>query len=270
MADIQLKSLIEAGVHFGSRTSLWNPAMAPYIRGKQNGIHIIDLRETVKGMVRTSSFLRKIASEGKKVLFVGTKRHAAPVVRDEALRCRCHFVAHRWLGGSLTNMGTMRQRVIRLQELESLESSGEIHNFSKKMVSSLTRERKKIGRNFEGIRDMTKLPGALIVVDPVYEHIAMAEAMKLEIPTIGIVDTDSNPKDVDFAIPANDDSIRSLQYVLSTLTESILDGASQAGTQAVMAARAAGRIVEDAVAEEKMQVPENLRDMGSFSYGGNE
>ncbi len=268
MSDISLKELIECGVHFGSRTSLWNPQMAPYIRGKQNGIHIIDLKETVKGLVRASRFLSKIASEGKRVLFVGTKRHASEVIREEAERSRSFYVAHRWLGGTLTNMNTMRQRVVRLQQLESLETSGEIHSYSKKMVSSLTRERKKISRNFEGIREMTKLPGAIVVVDPVFEDIAMAEAMRLSIPTIGIIDTDSSPIDVDFAIPANDDSIRSIKYILGIMSDAISDGAAQAGTQAAMAARAAGRTVEDEA--ESVSVPENIKDMGSFSYGGDE
>ena len=260
MADITLKELIEAGVHFGSRSSRWDPKMKPFIHSKKGGIHIIDLRETLKGIIRASLFLNKVAANGKKVLFVGTKRQAADIVRQEASEADSYFVVHRWLGGTLTNMNTMRKRVTRLEELERLEQTGEIENFSKKMVSSLTRERKKIFRNFEGIRNMKEMPGAIVIVDPSEEQIAVAEAMKLDIPLIGIVDTDSNPDPIDFIIPANDDSQRSIQVVLNKLGNAIKEGAKKASNKSAIKARATGK-TED----KGMDVPNNLSKMGAFT-----
>ncbi len=260
MADITLQELIEAGVHFGSRTSRWDPKMKPYIHSKKGGIHIINLRETLKGTIRAGVFLNKIAASGKKILFVGTKRQAADIVRQEATEADSYFVVHRWLGGTLTNMNTMRKRVSRLEELEALEKSGAIENFSKKMVSSLTREKKKIFRNFEGIRDMKEMPGAIVIVDPSQEEIAIAEAMKLDIPLIGIVDTDSNPDPIDFIIPANDDSQRSIQLLLNKLGAAIKEGAKNASNKSAIKARAAGK-TED----KGMDVPTNLSKMGAFT-----
>lgn len=260
MADITLKELIEAGVHFGSRSSRWDPKMKPYIHSKKGGIHIINLRETLKGVIRASLFLNKIAASGKKILFVGTKRQAADIVRQEASEADSYFVVHRWLGGTLTNMDTMRKRVSRLEELERLETTGEIENFSKKMVSSLTRERKKIFRNFEGIRNMKEMPGAIVIIDPSEEEIAVAEAMKLDIPLIGIVDTDSNPDPIDFIIPANDDSQRSIQLILNKLGTAIKEGAKKASSKSAIKARAAGK-TED----KGMDVPSNLSKMGAFT-----
>lgn len=260
MADITLKELVEAGVHFGSKTSRWNPKMKPYIHSKKSGIHIIDLRETLKGIIRASIFLNKVAASGKKILFVGTKRQAAEIIRQEAGDANSYFVVHRWLGGTLTNMDTMRKRVTRLEELEGLDKSGAIDNFSKKMISSLTREKKKIFRNFEGIRDMKEAPGAIVIVDPSQEDIAVAESMKLGIPLIGIVDTDSDPDPIDFIIPANDDSQRSIQLILNKLGAAIKDGAKKASNKSAIKARAAGK------SEEKgMEVPSNLSKMGAFT-----
>ncbi len=265
MPEVTLKELIEAGVHFGSRAANWDPKMKPYIHSKKGGIHIINLRETLKGIFRSCAFLESIAASGKKVLFVGTKRQAADIIRQEASRADSFFVVHRWLGGCLTNMDTMRKRVTRLNELEQLVESGSIENFSKKMISSLTRERKKVFRNFEGIRKMDKIPGAIVLIDPKQEHIALAEAMKLDIPVIAVVDTDSNPDPVDFVIPANDDSQLAIQTVISKLADSIIEGSKKAGSKAAVAARAAG--VSAAAAEKKgeMDVPTNLSQMGAFT-----
>ena len=260
MADITLKELVEAGVHFGSKTSRWNPKMKPYIHSKKGGIHIIDLRETLKGVIRASLFLNKIAASGKKVLFVGTKRQAADIIRQEVGEANSYFVVHRWLGGTLTNMDTMRKRVTRLEELEELDRSGAIDNFSKKMISSLTREKKKIFRNFEGIRDMKEIPGAIVIVDPSQEDIAVAESIKLGIPLIGVVDTDSDPDPIDFIIPANDDSQRSIQLIITKLCEAIKDGAKKASSKSALKARAAGK-----PDEKGMDVPSNLSKMGAFT-----
>ena len=224
MAIISVKNLLEAGVHFGHRASRWNPKMAPYIYGKRNLIYIINLRETVKGIVKAHHFLSKVSAEGHEILFVGTKRQAKPVIRQEAQRCNMHYVSERWLGGTLTNFETIRKRLARLEELEEMEEHGTMDMLSKKMGSSLRREKRKIHRNLEGIRNMTNLPSALIVIDPQKERIAVLEALKLGIPTIALMDTDSNPDLVDIPIPCNDDAMRSIEVICSKLTEAIIAG----------------------------------------------
>lgn len=262
MPDVNLKELIEAGVHFGTRTANWNPKMKPYIHSAKGGIHIIDLRQTLRGLIRACSFLTKIAASGQKVLFVGTKRQAQEIVRQEATRAKSFFIVHRWLGGVLTNMETMRRRVARLEELEGLVTTGQIDEFSKKMASSLSRERKKVFRNFEGIRQMDRKPGAIVLVDPKQEHIALAEAMKLEVPVIALVDTDCDPEPVDFIIPSNDDSQRSIQALIGKLADAVIEGAAKAGNRATIAARA-----EETPAQPKkgVDVPENISQMGAFT-----
>lgn len=256
MAAIQVNDLIEAGVHFGHRASRWNPKMRPYIYGKRNLIHIIDLRETVRGLLRGCRYLSSTASQGKLVLFVGTKRQAKDTVEREAGRCGMPFVNERWLGGTLTNYRTIRNRLKRLQELETLwlpagenparvdmmahirsmmneagkldvtkaPESAEIRSYSKKMVSTLNRELSKIRRNLLGIREMNRLPDALIVVDPKREHIAVKEAQRMGIPTIALIDTDSDPDPVDLPIPGNDDSIRSIELLLGRLADAVAEG----------------------------------------------
>ena len=257
MAIVQVKDLIEAGVHFGHRASRWNPKMRPYIYGKRNLIHIIDLRETVRGMLRAHRYLAKVASEGKLVLFVGTKRQSKEAIEREAARCGMPFVSERWLGGTLTNYRTIRDRLKRLQELEAMwlpaghnpakedlpaymktmlnPDSGKlelskapetapIRLYSKKMIATLNRELTKIQRNLSGIREMNRLPDAMIIVDPRREHIAVMEAKRMGVATVSLIDTDSDPDDVDLPIPGNDDSIRSIELVLSKLADSVLEG----------------------------------------------
>ena len=221
MASELVKNLINAGVHFGHRTSRWNPKMAPFIFGKRNLIHIIDIRETVKGLLRSNKFLAKVVADGKDVLFVGTKRQARVSVEAVAKRVGMHSVTERWLGGTLTNFRTIRSRLARLEELEAIEAGGMAGKYSKKMISALTRERRKIHRNLEGIRKMDKLPGALVIVDTKREHIAALEARKLHIPVVGVIDTDSDPDSVDIAIPANDDAMRAVELILDELANSI-------------------------------------------------
>ncbi|HMP02618.1 MAG TPA: 30S ribosomal protein S2 [Gemmatales bacterium] len=224
MALVQVKELIEAGVHFGHRASRWNPKMRPYIYGKRNLIHIIDLRETLRGVLRAAKFLTQVASQGKLILFVGTKRQAKEIIEREAAKIGMPYVSERWLGGTLTNFRTIRSRLARLQELEDLETSGQIHTFSKKMISSLNRERTKIARNLSGIRDMTRIPEAMVVIDPRREHNAVAEARKMGVTTISLIDTDSDPDVVDLPIPGNDDSIRSIELIVSRLAQAIAEG----------------------------------------------
>lgn len=256
MSIVQVNELIEAGVHFGHRASRWNPKMRPYIYGKRNLIHIIDLRETVRGLLRAHRFLAQTVGQGKLVLFVGTKRQAKELVEREAARCNMPYVSERWLGGTLTNYRTIRNRLKRLQELEALwlppgENPGridmnayirsmcndagkldvtkaperaEIRTYSKKMVSQLNRELSKIRRNLVGIREMNRLPDALIVIDPKREHIAIQEAKRMGVPTVALIDTDSDPDPVDLPIPGNDDSIRSIELMVKKLADAVLEG----------------------------------------------
>jgi small subunit ribosomal protein S2 len=219
-----LNDLVEAGVHFGHRASRWNPKMRPYIYGKRNLIHIIDLRETVRGILRAAKYLTRVAAQGSLVLFVGTKRQARDIVQREASRCGMPFVTERWLGGTLTNFRTIRSRLKRLEELERLEATGEIQTYSKKMIASLNRERNKISRNLSGIREMNRLPEALVVIDPRREHNAVAEANKLGIKVVAMIDTDCDPDVVDLPIPGNDDSMRSIELLLTRLASAVIEG----------------------------------------------
>ena len=224
MAIVDVKEIIQAGVHFGHRVSRWHPKMEPFIFGKRNLIHIVDVRETLKGIVRACNFLSQISAQGKQVVFVGTKRQAKSIVQREAERSENHYVAERWLGGSLTNLNTIRKRLKRLVELETLEETGEIEQHSKKQVSRLRRERRKIFTNLNGLRKMEKLPAALIAVDIRREHIAIREARKCGIPVIALVDTDCDPGLVDIVIPGNDDAFRSIEIILAALADALLTG----------------------------------------------
>jgi small subunit ribosomal protein S2 len=226
MANPQLvRDLIDAGIHFGHRQSRWNPKMKPYIYGKRNLIHIIDVRETLKGIIAAKRYLGKLVANGKDVLFVGTKRQARSVIEEVGKRSGMPFVAERWLGGTLTNYRTIRSRLQRLEELErTLQSPDVSKNFSKKMESSLKREYRKILRNLSGVRTMDRLPGALFVVDVKREHIAIKEAQKLGLPVIALIDTDSDPDEVDIAIPGNDDAMRAIELVLKEIGDSIIEG----------------------------------------------
>jgi small subunit ribosomal protein S2 len=223
---VQVQELIESGVHYGHRSSRWNPKMRPYIYGKRNLIHIIDLRETVRGLVRAYRFLTRVASQGSLILFVGTKRQAQEAIIREAHRCFMPYVSERWIGGTFTNFRTIRNRLQRLEELERHIRTGEIDQYSKKRKSTLMREMRKIHRNLSGIRTMNRLPGAMVVVDSNRESSAVKEARKMNIPTIALIDTDSDPDMIDLAIPGNDDSIRSIDLVLKRLVDAVLEGMS--------------------------------------------
>jgi small subunit ribosomal protein S2 len=212
--------------------------MEPYILDKRNKIHIINLRETVRGIIAAYYFARKVVAEGRQVLFVGTKRQAREIIATHALRCEMPFVAERWLGGTLTNLATIRLRVRRLLELEALDADGSINTYSKKMQSSLNREKRKIKRNLDGIRNMEDRPGALFIIDPTLERNAVAEARRLAIPTIAMLDTDADPTEIDVPIPANDDAIRSIDLVVSKVADGCLEGATLRKTNPEFARKA--------------------------------
>jgi len=225
---LAVKDLIDAGVHFGHRASRWNPKMKPYIYGKRNLIHIIDLKETVRGLLRGTKYLNRVASQNGLILFVGTKRQAAETIIEECKRSGMPYVTERWLGGTLTNFRTIRSRLERLEELETILDGEQALTFSKKMIATLTRERRKIARNLEGIRHMTRLPECLFVIDPHREHIAVTEARKLGIKVVALLDTDCDPDLVDLPIPGNDDSMRSIELILRRLTDAIIEGKASA------------------------------------------
>ena len=219
-----VKDLIEAGIHFGQRRASWNPKMSPYIFGTRNKIHIIDIRETIKGLLLAKRFLTKVVGDGRDVCLVGTKRQARASIEQYAKDIGMPYVTERWLGGTLTNFRTIRDRLKRLEELERLEQSGEIETYSKKMKAQLTREKNKITRNLSGIRTMNKLPGALVVVDVTREVNALREARSLGIPTVCLIDTDGDPDLADIAIPGNDDSMRSIEVIVREIAEAIKQG----------------------------------------------
>ncbi len=219
-----VKDLVEAGIHFGHRATNWNPKMAPYIFGKRSKIHIIDIKATVKGLLLARKFLTRVVANGKDVLFVGTKRQARGCLERYVPETGMHYVTERWLGGTLTNFRTIRERLKRLEELERLDESGQINTYSKKMESQLHREKTKILRNLQGIRNMTKLPGVLVVIDVSREINAVKEARKLGIPTICLIDTDSDPDFADLPIPGNDDAMRAIEVVISNLCAAVMEG----------------------------------------------
>jgi small subunit ribosomal protein S2 len=222
--SLVVKDLIEAGVHFGSRARRWNPKMKPYIYGKRNLIHIIDLKETVRGLLRASKYFKRVAANNGLILFVGTKRQATDTIIEQASRCGMPYVTERWLGGTLTNFVTIRSRLKRLEELERILDGEQAASYSKKMISTLNRERSKIDRNLSGIRTMERLPEALMVIDPLREKIAVQEARKLGVKVISLLDTDCDPDAVDLPIPGNDDSMRSIELVVKYLADAILEG----------------------------------------------
>ena len=222
-ADL-VKSLVDAGVHFGHRVSRWNPKMEPYIHGKRNMIHIIDVKETIKGLLLAKRLVAQSVQQGKDVLFVGTKRQARHAVEEESRRCGMHYVSERWLGGTLTNFRTIRARLNRLEELEKLFETGQIETYSKKMKATLGRERDKIKANLEGIRKMERMPGVMFIIDTRREHIAVKEARKLGVKTIALIDTDSDPDLIDLPIPGNDDAMRAIELVVRELADAVIEG----------------------------------------------
>ncbi|MCL2739678.1 MAG: 30S ribosomal protein S2 [Oscillospiraceae bacterium] len=223
MAVVQMKQLLEAGVHFGHQTRKWNPKMSRFIYAERNGIHILDLAKTAQQIENCYAFMRDVAAGGKSILFVGTKKQAQEVVKDEAEKTGMHYVNARWLGGMLTNFKTIRRRIDRLTQLEKMEADGTFDMLTKKEVMSLNKERARLENYLGGIREMKELPGAVFVVDPRKEHIAIREARKLGIPIIGICDTNCDPDEVDHVIPANDDAVRAVKLIVETMAKSIVE-----------------------------------------------
>jgi small subunit ribosomal protein S2 len=224
MSVISMKQLLEAGVHFGHQTRRWNPKMAPYIFTERNGIYIIDLQKTVRKVEDAYNFVRSLSQDGKTMLFVGTKKQAQEAVRDEALRCNMFYVNERWLGGMLTNFQTIQRRVARLRQLEDMEANDGFAGLHKKEVLQLHHEMERLQKFLGGIKTMNKLPGALFVIDPRKEEIAVQEARKLGIPVVGIVDTNCDPDLIDYVIPANDDAIRAVKLLTARMADAILEG----------------------------------------------
>ena len=224
MAVVSMKQLLEAGVHFGHQTRRWNPKMAPYIFTERNGIYIIDLQKTVRKLEEAYMFVRDLAANGETVLFVGTKKQAQDSIRDEATRAGVHYVNARWLGGMLTNFRTIRGRIGRLKQLKAMQEDGTFDLLPKKEVIKLNHEIEKLEKFLGGIKDMDKIPGALFIVDPRKEKIAVSEARKLGIPIVAIVDTNCDPDDVDYVIPGNDDAIRAVKLIASTMANAIIEG----------------------------------------------
>ena len=224
MSVISMKQLLEAGVHFGHQTRRWNPQMKEYIFTERNGIYIIDLQKTVKKAEEAYNFVRSVAEAGDSILFVGTKKQAQESIEQEAKRCEMFYVNQRWLGGMLTNFKTIQTRIAKLRKIEKMEADGDFAYLPKKEVIKLKAEQEKLEKNLSGIKDMKKLPGAMFVVDPRKEHIAVMEARALGIPVVAIVDTNCDPDEVDYAIPGNDDAIRAVKLIASKMADAVLEG----------------------------------------------
>ena len=246
MSVVSMKQLLEDGVHFGHQTRRWNPKMAPYIFTERNGIYIIDLQKTVKKLEEAYMFIRDLSASGESVLFVGTKKQAGDSVREEAERAGAHYVNARWLGGMLTNFRTIRQRIGRLEQLRAMEADGTFDRLPKKEVVKLDLEIEKLEKFLGGIKTMNKLPGALFIVDPRKEKIAVSEAKKLGIPVVAIVDTNCDPDEIDYVIPGNDDAIRAVKLIAQTMADAIIEGRQGADAEAAEA-----QAEEEAAAEEK-------------------
>ena len=247
MAVVAMKQLLEAGVHFGHQTKRWDPKMAEYIYQARNGIHIIDLQKTSKKIDEAYNFIKEVSEEGKDILFVGTKKQAQECIKEAALKSNMFYVDQRWLGGMLTNFKTIRKRIERLNKLEEMQEDGTFDVLPKKEVAALKNEMEKLEKNLGGIKEMTRLPGAMFVVDPKNERIAVLEAKKLNIPIVGLVDTNCSPEDVDFPIPGNDDAIRAVKLITDVMANAIIEGRQ-------------GEMLEEAPAMEQ-NVAEEVTDM---------
>ena len=256
MAAIAMKELLEAGVHFGHQTKRWNPKMKEYIFGQRNGIYIIDLGKTVKLFREALEFVTNLAAEGRTILFVGTKRQAKDVIAEEAQRCGMFYVNERWLGGLLTNFATIQRSLGRLRDLEAMSTDGRYETLSKKEIARNEKERKKLQKNLEGIRGMSRLPDAVFIVDSKKEQIAVDEARKLKIPVIGIVDTNCDPDEVDFIIPGNDDALRAIRLFASKIAEAVMSGR---GMKESVDAESAREAADEAAGEEARRQARSAR-----------
>ena len=259
MAVVAMKQLLEAGVHFGHQTRRWDPKMAEYIFQARNGIHIIDLQKTSKKLDEAYSFLKEQAEEGKTILFVGTKKQAQDCVKEAAEKCGMYYVNQRWLGGTLTNFGTIRTRIARLKDLERMQEDGTFDVLPKKEVILLKKEMEKLEKNLGGIKDMEELPGVMFIVDPKKERIGILEAKKLGIPVIGLIDTNCNPEDVDYAIPGNDDAIRAVGLIADCMANAVIEG-RQGEAMDTMQEEVAEETVEPESIEEVVAAEETTQE----------
>ena len=270
MANITMKELLEAGVHFGHQTKRWNPKMKEYIFGERNGIYIIDLQKTLKMFKEASKFITDLAAEGKIVLFVGTKRQAQDAIAEEAQRCSGFYVNQRWLGGLLTNWVTVQKSVKRLKELDDMATDGRYELLPKKEVIKLERERKHLQANLAGIKNMTRLPDAVFVIDSNKEQIAVREARKLGIPVVAVVDTNCDPTEVDYVIPGNDDALRAIRLFASKIADSVVEGSQVASKQAEDLAATAGAVQQAEEAAIEAPVEGAREASGSEADAGDE
>lgn len=264
MAVVAMKQLLEAGVHFGHQTRRWDPKMAEYIFQARNGIHIIDLQKTSKKLDEAYAFLKEQAEAGKTVLFVGTKKQAQECVKEAAEKCGMYYVNQRWLGGTLTNFSTIRKRIGRLLELEKMQEDGTFEVLPKKEVILLKKEMEKLEKNLGGIKEMTEVPGVMFIVDPKKEKIGILEARKLGIPVIGLVDTNCNPQDVDYAIPGNDDAIRAVKLIADCMANAVIEGKQGEAMEAVEEAMEVEEVaeptdMEEVVASEEVEEPKKAK-----------
>lgn len=251
MAVVTMKQLLEAGVHFGHQTRRWNPKMKPFIFTERNGIYIIDLQKTVRKIDEAYDFVKRVVQEGGTILFVGTKKQARNTIKEEAERCGMFYVNERWLGGMLTNFRTIRKRIERLRVLENMEADGSFEVLPKKEVMQLVKEKEKLERFLGGIREMSGLPGAVFVVDPRKERIAVQEARKLGIPVVGIVDTNCDPDEVDYVIPGNDDAIRAVKLICGKMADAVIEGLE--GRDAALAAEAQEASLNGEIREHELE-----------------
>ena len=259
MAVVAMKQLLEAGVHFGHQTRRWDPKMAEYIFQARNGIHIIDLQKTSKKLDEAYAFIKEQVEEGKTVLFVGTKKQAQECMKEAAIKCGMYYVDQRWLGGMLTNFDTIKTRIARLKSLEEMEANGTFDVLPKKEVIGLKKEMEKLENNLGGIKEMETLPGVLFIVDPKKERIAILEAKKLNIPVVGLVDTNCSPEDVDYSIPGNDDAIRAVKLIVDTMANAVVEGKqgeSFETAEEAMVEETAPESIEEVVASEEEAVVE--------------
>lgn len=257
---VTMKELLEAGVHFGHQVKRWNPKMKKYIFGQRNGIYIIDLQKTVKMFEVAYNFIRDISGRGESVLFVGTKKQAQDVISEESQRSGSFFVNQRWLGGMLTNYKTVKQGIEKLKKIEKMNEDGTYELLTKKEVAKYETERQRLDKNLSGVKEMADLPSAVFIIDPKKESIAVAEAKKLSIPIVALVDTNCDPDDIDYVIPGNDDAIRSIKLLTSRMSDAVLEGKSI--LDKTKEETAEGESVEEAAAEEVTEVPEEREEKG--------
>lgn len=255
MAVVSMKQLLECGVHFGHQTRRWNPKMKPFIFTERNGIYIIDLQKTVRGLEKAYSFVREISKQGGNVLFVGTKRQAQGPIQEQAIRCGQYYINQRWLGGLLTNFETIRKRVARMVEIQKMNEDGSINKYPKKEIVQLHKQLAKLEKYLSGIKEMRALPDAIFVIDPRRETIAISEAHKLDIPVIAIVDTNCDPDFIDYPIPGNDDAIRAIELIVGLMANAVIEGRQGQDAKAEEVVASVEEVVEKEVAEEVVKAP---------------